>query len=155
MFDRLLAAITDLPVIIQGALGSALFALVMYFGQRVAARLQEQWSSHSRSRRHTYLIEQKVKLGIFVAQDNAEMVACISLLAYRALRAVVKAMIWLVLGLLGGSFMTVLGAAGFLGAACYLFSALATLSPPKKQGDDYKAKWERANEELKRFESEA
>jgi hypothetical protein len=45
MLERLFAAASDLPVIVQGALGSALFALLLFVGQRAFAYMAEYWAT--------------------------------------------------------------------------------------------------------------
>ena len=135
MLDRLLAAASDLPVIVQGALGSALFALVLFVGQRAFLFFAEQRAKHSRTKRKRYLVEQQIKYNVLNATGVANRGAFVSLLIYRAARSLFLALLWLSLGLIFGSVLNVLGLVGYFGCVYYLFLGLSTVTGPKKVDD--------------------
>src|SRR5690606_4819398 len=112
------------PVIFQGALGSALFALVLFAGQKIAAYFLDTLRANSRQSRIRQLKEQLIRLRALKAKDRAERTYYISLLWLRASRHVIKALIWLTLGLAFNTILGVLGVVGFMGAIYYLFFAL-------------------------------
>lgn len=151
MIDRLLSAISDIPVIVQGALGSALFSLILYVGQRVSSSVKCKVTSHSQRRRKAYLIEERIKYNVLVAENYDERAAYVSLLLYRASRNLVKALIWLTLGLMTGSLIWVLGVVGYVGALYYLFNALTTVTGPAAT-DDYEKRLEEISAEIERLE---
>lgn len=130
-----LTAITDLPVIVQGALGSGLFALALYVGQIAFRYSAGKATKINRDRRLAYLTDEIAKLHLLKGKTFSLKSAFLSLLIYRASRGFAKAFIWLTLGLLFGSFSPSFGVAGYLGALYYFFSALNTLRAPPKVDD--------------------
>jgi hypothetical protein len=122
--EKLLIAIQDWPVLIQGALGSALFAFVLFAGQKLTANLSDRYVNHSKQSRETRLRNQIIRLSALLAKDNSERAFLSSVLWLRASRDVIKAFIWLALGLSSASFLPALGTVGYIGCIYYLFSAL-------------------------------
>lgn len=135
MLDRLVAAVTDLPVILQGALGSALFALALFGGQRISVLVGSQFAKSSRKRRKVYLIEQQIKYNVVKSKEYAARGAFVSLLVYRASRSLFKALIWLTLGIAFGTMKEVLGLVGYCGCLYYLFAGLNTVTGPESVPD--------------------
>ena len=133
--EKLIASIQDWPVIVQGALGSALFALVLFAGQKVAAYFLDTFRANSRQSRIRQLKEQLIRLKALNANDHSERAYYASLLWLRASRHVVKALIWLTLGLTFNSILGVLGVVGFMGAIYYLFFALNIVKAINYDGD--------------------
>jgi len=135
MLERIIAAATDLPVIVQGALGSALFALALFGGQRLSTLLGRRFAKSSRERRKTYLIEQQLKYHVLKSKEYSAKGAFVSLLVYRASRSFFKAIIWLTLGLAFGTIIDVLGLVGYCGCLYYLFASLNTVTGPETVPD--------------------
>lgn len=133
--EKLVASIQEWPVIIQGALGSALFALVLFIGQKVAAYFIDTMHAKSRRARTRQLREQLIRFKALRATDRTERTYYTSLIWLRASRHVVKALIWLALGLTFNSLLGVLGVVGFLGAIYYLFIALSIVKGISYDGD--------------------
>ncbi|UVL37136.1 hypothetical protein LOY43_12125 [Pseudomonas sp. B21-041] len=133
--EKLIASIQDFPVIVQGALGSALFALALYIGQKVAAYCFDSFRANSKKSRIRQLKEQYIRLRALSSEDRAESAYFASLLWLRASRHVVKALIWLTLGLAFGSAFEPLSIVGFMGAIYYLFFALNIVKPISYDGD--------------------
>lgn len=151
MLERILEAATDLPVVIQGALGSALFALILVLGQRIAALIGARLAATSRSRRETFLTEEILKYTVLSVQDYPSKAAFVSLLTHRASRSVIKALIWLTLGLAFTTVIPILGLVGFLGCLYYLFAALNTVKGPEHV-EDVEKKLEALKAEKKQLE---
>ena len=152
--QSLVKAATDLPVIVQGALGSALFALALFLGQKASKKLAQQVSNFSRARRLNYLTDEIAKLHFAKGKTFALKGAFVSLLILRSLRSISKAFIWLTLGMLFGSFGTGFGVAGFIGALYYFFDGLNTLRPPQKS-DDISARLKELSSERRKLRGEA
>ncbi|MCD9572347.1 hypothetical protein [Pseudomonas protegens] len=133
--EKLLASIQDFPVIVQGAMGSALFALIVYIGQKVAAYCFDSFRANTKKSRIRQLKEQSVRLRALSAEGDAQKAYLTSLLWLRASRHVVKALIWITLGLAFESTAGPLSVVGFMGAIYYLFLALNIVKPISYEGD--------------------
>mgnify|MGYP000923873597 CR=1 FL=1 len=154
MFQELVAAIADWPVLLQGAIGSGLFLLVLRSGQRATSYVSEKYSESSRARRKAYLLEQLLKYHYKTVNDTSVRGAIFSALTYRAFRNFIRALVWMVLGLLGGTILGTLAVIGYLGALYYLFSALSTVTPAP-DSDDPAGKIAELNAELAEIKSDA
>ena len=149
MLEKILTAVTDLPVIIQGAIGSGLFALVYFLGQKLYALGRDLITKQNKSRRRRYLTEEIAKYNIATADNYAKSNAFTTMLIYRAMRSLFKALLLLSLGLLFGSVGFVFGAIGYLGAIYFLFQGLNTVRAATKTED----KKQRLNELRDELES--
>jgi len=147
MLNQIFTAATNLPVVIQGALGSGLFALLLYIGQKIFTFTANRIAKSSRSRRKVYLIEQQVKYNVTKSKDFSARGAYVSLLTYRASRALFKALIWLSLGLAFGTLYKNLSIVGYCGCIYFLFKGLNTVSAPESV-DDVDAKLKEIKTEL-------
>lgn len=147
IMDQLILSIQDYPVIVQGAMGSALFALVLFVGQRMAAYGLDRFRAGSRRVRKRQIKEEYIRLRALGADDYSEGAYFGSLLWIRASRHFVKALIWLVLGMIFDSTIGVLGVVGYMGAVFYLFFALSIVRPISYDGD-VKARAAELKEEL-------
>ncbi len=135
MFEHIVAAATDLPVIVQGALGSALFALALFGGQRLSTLLGRRFAKSSRECRRIFLMEQQLKYNVLKSGEYSAKGAFVSLLVYRASRSLFKSLIWLTLGLAFGTIIEVLGLVGYCGCLYYLFAGLNTVTGPETVPD--------------------
>lgn len=151
--EKLLASIQDWPVIIQGALGSALFALTLFLGQKIAAYFIDTVRAHSKQARISQLKEQLIRFRALKAKDNAERTYYASIIWLRASRQVVKGFIWLTLGLLSDSILGVLDVVGFMGAIYYFFIALNIVKGISYDGDVTK-KIQEIHEEMNRLKAD-
>ncbi|WP_143501105.1 hypothetical protein [Pseudomonas sp. Irchel 3H3] len=139
--EKLIASIQDFPVIVQGAMGSALFALVLYVGQKIAAYCFDSVRARSKRNQIRQIKEQYIRFCAISAREFTERTYYVSVLWLRASRHLVKALIWLVLGLVSESAFGALGAfgpfgaVGFMGAIFYLFLALNIVKPIEFDGD--------------------
>lgn len=133
--EQLFGAVKDWPVIVQGALGSALFSLIIIAGQRATTYLSNHINSVSKNRKRDRLNTQLTRLEALNSSDNAQSAFYAALLWIRASRSVIKALMWLTLGFAFGSFLNVLGVVGFLGCFYYLFKVLEVVKPITDEGD--------------------
>lgn len=135
MLDRFVTAVSDWPVVLQGALGSALFATLLFGGQRATAALSGWMRSRSKLSRQEYLFELLLRLEAVSSTESVDTAKYAAVLVYRAMRHLMKALIWLTLGLAMGSVISVLGIVGFAGCLFYLFKSLNVLAPTELTPD--------------------
>ena len=133
--SEIVTAISNWPVILQGALGSALFAATIYFGRRGASLVMGKYSTISTRRRIEYLQIQRVKYSILSTKDFSARAAYFSGLTYRAARHWTMGAVWVLLGFIGSVFLPVLGVVGYLGGLYYLFIAVNILKGIGKDED--------------------
>ncbi len=120
--------ILEWPVIVQGALGSALFSLVFTTGQRVVSSISNKYAKHSRKQRVSDLRIESLKYSIITNKKN-DRSSYFSGLIYMAVGRMIRGLIWLVMGLMTESIIPVFGVIGFIGALYYLFQALNVFKP--------------------------
>jgi hypothetical protein len=129
---ELIDAIKAWPIIIQGALGSALFWLVLIVGQKLADAILPRISSRNRVRQRRRLFDQILRLeAVKAGQDKEQATYYASAILYRASRRFVVAVIWLTLGFIFHSVIGIFGLVGYLGCLYYLFATLAIVGPVK------------------------
>lgn len=148
MLDTIIKAVTDWPVLIQGAIGSAIFWLFLLLGQKAVSVATSKYSSKSKARRRSFLWEQRLKYAYKLAKDNNTRAAIFSGLLYRSARNTLRGCIWLTLGLFASTLLPVFGAVGFIGALFYFFEALNTVTAVPET-DSIEAKIKEITEELK------
>ena len=122
-------AIKAWPVIVQGALGSALFWIVLLTGQKLAMYAAGRYSHISKKARIAWLINEQAKCLASLTNSHEEFATYAVIILYRTSRHVIKAIMWLVLGLISQSFLTELGVIGFIGTLYYLFKAYGVVAP--------------------------
>jgi len=147
--STIIETIQNWPVIIQGALGSALFALVMYLGEKVFSAAPALASRLSRTRRRSYLITKAIRLRAKTSKDPLAKAYYPAMLWYRASRDVIKGLIWLTLGLIFTNMVGVFGVIGHLGCLYYLFFALEVVKPIKGDSASIEAQLVEINQRLK------
>lgn len=127
--NELLIMFKEWPIIVQGALGSGLFWLTLRIGQLSYSQSLKLWSLHSKKSRRSWLISQinKYEGGLSKSYEQATYKA--SILVYRSLRHLYRAIMWLVLGFAANLIIFPLGIVGFIGALHYLFKAYEGVSP--------------------------
>jgi hypothetical protein len=148
--SELVRTIQDWPVIIQGALGSALFALLMYVGEKLFSAVPAIFSKLSHKRRRSHLINQVLRLRAIASKDPIQKAYFPSMLWYRASRDVIKALIWLTLGLLF-SEVSVFRVIGFIGCLYHLFFALEVVKAIKADGGEIDRRLAEAKQRLEDF----
>lgn len=145
--QELIEAIKAWPVIVQGALGSALFWLVLLIGQKATVAATEAYSRHSKDLRISWLTTAMIKYqgAIENRTDNAVM------LLYRSARHLYKGIMWLALGLSIQSLLDVSGIIGFAGCIYYLLKAYAVVAPMDRS-EDWEKRLQEINKELSELE---
>ena len=147
----LIEAIKAWPVIIQGALGSALFWLVLAGGQKLFLFVSKQFSHVSKQARRSWLISARMKYQGAVADTEIGQIAGATMLVYRASRHTLRALMWLTLGLMFESFLSPIGIIGYGGCLYYLFRAYGVVSPIDSD-EDLTAALEKVNAEYAELE---
>lgn len=135
MLEKIFSAATDVPIIIQGMIGSALFALVYFLGQKLYAYGKNILTKQNKIRRRRYLVEEIAKFHIATADNDSKRVAFMTLLIFRSLRSLFMALLWLTLGLSFSSSGLVLDKVGYLGAIYFLFQGLNSVRRPSEAED--------------------
>ncbi|MEI5638745.1 MULTISPECIES: hypothetical protein [unclassified Pseudoalteromonas] len=115
------------PVIVQGALGSALFWILIEGGQRVVLSTSRRLSG-----------DKKTAMWFSLAAsvyDNYELeVKCRQIAIYGGLHYFIKAMILIVISLLVSPLLHVVSMVGYLVAIYYLFRALSYIPHTSRFG---------------------
>lgn len=127
--QELIDAIKAWPIIIQGALGSALFWLILLCGQYITTRISLSYSLHSKITRRNWLIGERAKCMANISKTNSEFSVYAIILMYRAARHLYKALMWLAMGLVFQSLFLPAEVVGFLGCLYYLFKVAEVLGP--------------------------
>lgn len=140
--NELIEAIKAWPIIIQGALGSALFWLILVIGQRLTDTLAKKYSHHSREARLSWLTNEHAKLKAATSSTDQEFATYATVLLYRASRKLFSALMWLAMGLIFQSIFMPAGIVGFLGCVYYLFQGgqiIGVLKPQVEANDQIEA----------------
>ncbi|WP_421347587.1 hypothetical protein [Aeromonas veronii] len=133
--QELLEAVKDWPVIVQGALGSALFSLIIFGGQAATKYITVKYSFHSKRSRYTWLVNRSAQLRANMAASDAEFSAYAIIMLYRASRYLFRALMWLSLGLLLEVFFQPAAVIGFAGCIYYLFKGYNVVGGLENTGD--------------------
>jgi hypothetical protein len=133
--QRIFTLIQDWPVIVQGALGSALFAILLWIGQKLVDMTPLLVTRISRGRREIFLRNRMIRYQAKASTDTTQKAFYASLLWFRAARDLLRGLIWLTLGLLFTNFVGVWGVIGYLGCLYYLFFALEVVKPIRDEKD--------------------
>ena len=143
---ELVSIFNDWPIIVQGAMGSGLFWLVLLIGQSLVTALSKKYSLHSVKSRKSWLISARAKYIAATTKNNQDRNFYVTLINYRASRHFYKAFMWLVLGLITNTLVYPFGIIGYVGSLYYLFKAYDVVSPVHVHED--------AEEELKKINKE-
>jgi hypothetical protein len=128
--DKYIKAITDWPIIVQAVFGSAIFWALSSLGERSFASVSSRVAQLSSSRKSDRLKDELFRaLAYQAAETGVDSMQYSGLLWYRASRYLIKALIFLTLGLISESIFSVFGIAGYIGSLFYLFDALRVVGP--------------------------
>jgi hypothetical protein len=116
----ILEMVQDWPVIVQGALGSALFALVLFLGQSTTRFLTTRLRAEKETAEFFALVAWSNKRP-YAERSTRGFFTCI----YAALHFFLKAMIVLVLAWIVSPLNYVIAVVGYLISLYYLFRALS------------------------------
>lgn len=118
---ELIQKILDLPVIVQGALGSGLFWLVLELGQFLVRKIGEA-NTNTNMHNQTAL---KIALGSVLEVQPEGRRLMFQGMVHGALHYSLKAAIFLAMGLIVANVIPVVGAVGYIAALIFFFRALA------------------------------
>jgi hypothetical protein len=131
---EIIEVIKDWPVIVQGALGSFAFWLLLRVASSSFNWLTELYEQLSkRSEAASLRDEVIVILANTSEQDQAGHYA--SLILYRAARHIIDAFLWVTAGLALSNFAGDLSIIGFIGGGYYLLRAKQVVGPYDYDGD--------------------
>ena len=133
--SELITSILEWPLIIQGALGSSLFWLVLLIGQKLTNVSGQIISQRSVDNEIRFLKNQRDKYVGLKAHHNKNVQVANYIATgfiYKSLRSLFKGLIWLALGLSFGSIIPVLGVVGFIGCLYHMFKGLAVVQEVDK-----------------------
>lgn len=142
---ELIEAMKAWPIIVQGALGSALFWVILVFAQKSFDFCSKLYSTHSASSRKSFLISKFVKLNAFITGNQFD----ISAVMYRSLRFLYKSLMWLALGFIFENLFSIGGVIGFVGCFYYLSKAYQLVSPLDEDINKSLEERDKVKEELK------
>lgn len=140
--EKLVLIVSDWPLIVQGALGSGLFWLILLVGQKVSSKIADSFSSYSSKAKEEQLNIQWQKYSGLKAHCDGDKQLSTNFqvgLLYQASRPFFTGLIWFSLGLIFNSIIPILGIVGYLGFIYYLFKSLGcvqridTTSDPSKK----------------------
>lgn len=148
--QELFEAVKAWPVIVQGALGSALFSLVLILAERIRKLATAQYSKHSKSNRLSYLINEQARLEAILADTREDQVVVLTFIFYRASRPALKAAMWLLFGLTMDTMFSPAGLIGYTVSLFYLMRSYALVAPITDEEPAEKLK--AVNEEIEKLE---
>ncbi len=122
--EELIQKITEWPIIVQGALGSALFWVLLVIGRKIASFITEKLSYFSKQSQIDSKQAEILRLSAIESENPAEVVMGLTGLIYGAIHNIVLALIMVVLGLIFQQFIYVFGIVGYLIGLYFLFRAL-------------------------------
>lgn len=128
--DEVIKTITEWPVIVQGALGSALFTFLFYIGQKSFTLINNFLSNFSKSIKKVSLLRLHRKYTGLKAHKENDLVKSNSVqigLIYRAMRKIISGIIWIIFGLILNPFIYGFELIGYLGGLYFMFSALSSV----------------------------
>lgn len=130
-----LNAIKEWPVIVQGALGSALFWGVSFVTQLAIEKGQKSTSAFTKKSKRRALRNERLRLSALKAKSESSKANYATYLIYTMSRPLITGLIWMVLGNIFATFMGVFSTIGYVGAFYYFLSALNIIKPIKYEGD--------------------
>ena len=152
--NEIIVIVKEWPVIVQGALGSALFWLILLIAQKASALGASFFSNRSKAQRFSWLVSRECKHDAFGGTStDARAAYSTSCLIYRSLRHCYKGLMWLALGLIAFPFFDiglVIGGFGMI----YFFSKAFEVVAPFKKNENTPEEWEKIQKELKEYFSE-
>lgn len=121
--ETIVDSILQWPVIVQGALGSCLFSLTLFLGQKAFAASSSKYLAFNRRLRLSSLQAEYIRYRAFVVDDKGYAAFLLVVLIYGSIHNLIKALICICIGFLLQSFIPVFGVVGFLFALYFLFKA--------------------------------
>lgn len=152
--DKVILAITEWPIIVQGALGSALFWLVFICIQKGIYFTSRALSTTSKRRRKSWIVNRRIKLHGYTVGDRTISTQQMIALKYRSLRNLYKSIMWLCSGLIVNSFTEGFGIIGFIGSLYYISMAVEIVSPVNLPREEALNEYRLLSKELDEIEAD-
>lgn len=131
--SELISAIKAWPIIVQGAMGSGLFWLVLVLLQKASLKITSHLSHLSKKSERNGIRTELLKI-LMTETKGPEKLNFAAPLLFRMSRPFLRSILWLVLGLLLGSIIPIFGIVGYVGSIYYLLEALNVVSAYKYDG---------------------
>ncbi|MDF4462092.1 hypothetical protein P3384_23100 [Vibrio parahaemolyticus] len=122
--SAVIETVTAWPVIIQGALGSALFAFCFYLGQVAVKLISKKSKTYSKQVSDEIVARDELLKETLAEGDLNDKLLVLSGMTYPALHYVIKALMFFAFGHLAESIIPVFGSIGILIGVFFLFKAL-------------------------------
>ena len=119
--------ILDLPVIVQGALGSGLFWLMFDIGQRLTTSISKRLSSDQKT-------AMWFSLAANVTKSHEMQIECRQIAIYGGLHYLIKALILIVVSLLLSPLNHIIAIVGYVSSVYFLFRALSYIPHTNRFG---------------------
>ncbi|MBA2083780.1 hypothetical protein [Aeromonas veronii] len=132
--NDLITAIKAWPIIVQGALGSGLFWLILVLLQKISLKITGYLSHLFKESEKSEIRTELLKI-LMTEAAGIEKLNYAAPILYRMARPFLRAILWLVLGLFVGSIISIFGIIGYIGSIYYLLQALNVVSAYKYNGD--------------------
>jgi hypothetical protein len=139
MVSSILDKVLQWPVIVQGALGSALFWLILTVGEILTKKLGVKVSGITKKQKLSRLNNEFVRYSTLATNDKFLISAGVVMLLYASLHYIVKALVMVCLGFIFSGVNYVFGIVGYVMALYYLFWAADAVRDTEK-GIDPKQK---------------
>lgn len=121
ILQKTFEAVMQWPVIVQGALGSALFALISYVGQRVVKKIVATLAKHNQNLRKENLHRELIHTKFIRMPGRTDRVMIVSM--FQASSYIASGLIFLALGWLFEGIVPLSFKIGVLGFLYYVFRA--------------------------------
>tara|TARA_R110002124_G_scaffold226254_1_gene391428 strand:+ start:683 stop:1201 length:519 start_codon:yes stop_codon:yes gene_type:complete len=146
--NEIIEIIKGWPGIVQGALGSGLFWLILLLGKELSAKATLYFSKKGKARRIGWLISRDCKHEAFGGtNDYARAAYATSCLIYRSLRHAYMGFMWLGLGCIAYTVADIGLAIGGVGLVYYFLKAYDVVSPFGEE-ENTPEEWKKVHQEL-------
>ena len=147
--DDLVQIFKNWPVLIQGAVGSALFWLVLKLIKKGYEIVEQSLSHRSLRQRKSWLISNIARLKALSSKEHTSRSYYASMLIYRSLRHLFNGIIWLSFGLIVNTLFNPMGIIGFVGCIYFMLKAFETVKPINSENLDKETELSSFQDELK------
>lgn len=147
--ESLINIVRDWPILLQGAIGSALFWIILTAIQKIYEITETYISHRSLKQRKSWLINNIIRLKALVSQEHSVRGYYSSMLLYRSFRHLFKGIMWLSLGLIFNSLLSPTGIVGYIGCIYYMLKAFEVVKPVDTEKLEKEAELEKLQDELK------
>jgi hypothetical protein len=120
---NIVKTILQWPVIVQGALGSALFWLILVLGQTAIGLISRRATKFSTDWRKKSLTREYIARRLFWDDDRDVNILGFNLCIYHGLQFGFRGLVFVTLGFISGQVIPVFGIVGYLGALYFFLRA--------------------------------